>query len=135
MAPNKTNNVAVFNNLDVRKYHVAIDGVRYPRDGVKNDNAFNDYLDQYRDLKIFYKKYVREELLNPLLGYIDMKNKYPIQVIDLSYQIDPIIPKKSKLFVVCRGATNNGRMFMILFRQRKIKMVYDGDKITEFKIK
>ena len=31
--PNKTNNVAVFVNLNVRKYHVDIDGIHYPRDG------------------------------------------------------------------------------------------------------
>ena len=32
--PNKTENIAVFQNLNVRKDHVDIDGVRYPRDGV-----------------------------------------------------------------------------------------------------
>ena len=32
--PNKAYNVAIFDHLDVRKYHVEIDGVRYPGDGV-----------------------------------------------------------------------------------------------------
>ena len=31
--PNKANNVAISDHLDVRKYHVDIDAVRYPRDG------------------------------------------------------------------------------------------------------
>ena len=64
--PNKANNVAVFDNLNVRKYHVDIDSVRYPRDGVSIDYASNDYVDQYRDLKLFCKEYVGEELPNPL---------------------------------------------------------------------
>ena len=35
--PNQVNNVAVFDNLTVRKYHVGIDDVRHPKDGVKID--------------------------------------------------------------------------------------------------
>ena len=49
---NKAKNVAVFDNLNVRKYHVDIDGVRYPRDGVSIEYALNDYLDEYRDIKL-----------------------------------------------------------------------------------
>ena len=37
--PNKSNNIAIFDNIDVRKYHVDIDGVCYPRDGVSIDYA------------------------------------------------------------------------------------------------
>ena len=43
--PNKANNVASFDHLDVRKYLVDIDGVRYPRDGVNVDYGLNDYVD------------------------------------------------------------------------------------------
>ena len=28
----------------------------------------NEYLDQYRDLNLFYKEYVGEELLNPFIS-------------------------------------------------------------------
>ena len=35
----------------------------------------NDYIDQYRDLNLFYKEYVGEELLNPFISYPDMKDK------------------------------------------------------------
>ena len=41
-----------------------------------------EFLDQYRDLKIIYKKYVGEELMSFFISYPDMKNFYPIQVID-----------------------------------------------------
>ena len=44
----------------------------------------NDYLDQYRDNKLFHKEYVGEPLLNPFINYADVKNSYPIQVIDLT---------------------------------------------------
>ena len=54
--PNKANIVAVFENPDVRKKHVDIDGVQYPRDGVSLDYALNDCVDQYRDVKMFYKE-------------------------------------------------------------------------------
>ena len=53
--PNKVNNVTIFDNLDVRKYHVDINGIRYPRDAVGNDYSSNDCLHQYRDLNFFTK--------------------------------------------------------------------------------
>ena len=61
-------NIAVFTNLNVKSYQVDIDGVRYPRDGVSIDYASSDFLVQYRDLKIIYKEYVGEELLNPYIS-------------------------------------------------------------------
>ena len=79
--PNKTNNFAVFDNLNVRKDHV--DGVGYRRDGFSIDYGLNDYVDQYRDLKFFIKEVVGEEILNHFVNYTDTKNKYVIQVIDL----------------------------------------------------
>ena len=48
--PNKANNIAVFDILDVRKIFLDIDADRYARDGVNIDYASNDYLDQYSDL-------------------------------------------------------------------------------------
>ena len=52
------------------------------------DYASNDYVDQYGDLKLIYKKYVGEELLNLFKNYTDMEIKYPIPVIDLRFQRD-----------------------------------------------
>ena len=67
--PNKANNIASSHNLDVRNHHVDIDCVRYPRDDVNIDYGLNVYVDQYRDLKLFYKEYVGEELLNPFISF------------------------------------------------------------------
>ena len=63
--PNKHTNISVFDHLDVKKYFIEIDGVRYPKDGILTNYSQNDYLDQYKGVKIFYKEYVGEELLNP----------------------------------------------------------------------
>ena len=71
--PNKANNNAVFDNRDVWKYLVDIDGVHYPRDAVNIDYGLTDYVEQYRDLKLFYKEYVGEELLSPFTSYTDME--------------------------------------------------------------
>ena len=92
---NKANIIAIFENLNVRKFHVDIDGLRYPRDGVSIDFVSNDYHYQLGDLKLIHKKYVGEELLNPFISYTVMKNKNPIQVIDLRFQVDHINPKKN----------------------------------------
>ena len=115
----------------MRKYYVDIDGVGYPRDSVNVDYGLNDYVDQYRALKLFYKEYVGKELLNLFISYPDMKNKYPIQLIDLRFEVEHINPKKMGLFEDYRGVTNNARSIIILVRHREIKMISDGNKITE----
>ena len=66
--PNKTNSIAIFDNLNVRKYFIDFYGARYPRDCVSIDYASDDYLDQYTDPEFFYKEYVGEELLNPFIN-------------------------------------------------------------------
>ena len=56
--PNQFNN-AVFDNVDVKKKDfVEIDGVRYPKDPA--NFSHNKYLDQYRDLNLFYEEYKGE---------------------------------------------------------------------------
>ena len=81
-------NIAVFDHVDVKRYFVEIDGVRYPKSPVEANFSDNKYLDQYRYLKLFYKEYIGESLLHPFISYLDMKTFYPIQVIDLRFQID-----------------------------------------------
>ena len=129
--PNKTNNFAIFEHLDVKKYHVDIECVRYPKDGVSIDYGLNDCVDQCRDLKLFYHEYLGEQLLQPFISYNDMKTKYPFQVIDLRFQVDHINPKKIQLFEEYRGAANNARLLTILIRHRDIEKISDGNEITE----
>ena len=54
-APNKKNNIAIFDYVEVRKCFCEIDGYRYPKDAVLTNFPEIDYLDQQRDLKLFYK--------------------------------------------------------------------------------
>ena len=93
---NQFNN-AIFHHVDVKRYFVEIDGVRYPKDPVETNFSDNKYLDQYRDLKLFYKEYNGETLLHPFISYLALKTFYPIQVIDLRFQIDFVTPKKNRL--------------------------------------
>ena len=132
--PNKRNNISIFDNINVRKYFVEIDGERYPRDSVLINYPENDYIDQHRDLKLFYKEYIGEELLNPFVSYPDMKDKYPIQVIDLRFQADHITPKKIQLFEEYRADPANARLFVILMRRREIEFISDDNKLIEVEV-
>ena len=82
VTPDKKFNTAIFDNMDIRKYYVEIDSQRYPRDSVHINYEDNDYIQQYKDLKLFWKEYIGEPILNPLISYLDMKTKYPIEIID-----------------------------------------------------
>ena len=132
--PNKASNPAIFDHNNVTKYFVEIDGIRYPKDGVLNNFGENSYLDQYRDIKLFYKEYVGEELLQPYMSYPDMKYLYPIQITDLRFQVDHITPKKIQIFEEFSEDPANERLFLILIRHRQIEMISDGNKIIEVKI-
>ena len=48
---NKDKNMAILDNLDLRKYCVETDGQRYPRDSVFTNHEKNDFIEQYKNLK------------------------------------------------------------------------------------
>ena len=127
-------NIAIFDNMDIRKYYVEIDGQGYPRDGVLINYEENDYIQQYKDLKLFWKEYIGEPILNPFISYTDMKTKYPIEIIDLRHQSDHITPKKIQLFHEYGTDPDNGRLFLILIRRREIELISDGNKLIEVKV-
>ena len=131
---NKGVNPAILDSNHVTKYFVEIEGVRYPKDGVLINFEENSYLDQYRDLKLFYKEYVGEELLQPYISYPEMKYIYPIQITDLRHQVDHLTPKKIQLFDEFSEDPNVERLFIILVRHRQIEMISDGNKIIDVKV-
>ena len=55
----------------------------------------NDYIEQYKDLKLFFKECIGEQLMSPFISYPDMKTKYPVEIIDLGHQPDLITLKKN----------------------------------------
>ena len=129
-----TKNVAIFDNLDLRKYFIEIDGQRYPRDHSLMNYEQNDYIEQYKDLKLFFKEYIGEQLLSPFISYPDMKTKDPIEIIDIGHQSDHITLKKIQLFLEYGADTENARFFLILIRRREIEIISDGNKLIEIKI-
>ena len=60
-----------------------------------------------------------------------MKNKYPIQTIDLRFQVDHTNPQKNQPIEEYRGATNNASLFIILLRHKEIKIISDGKKLLK----
>ena len=67
-----------------------------------------------------------------------MKNKSPIQVIDLRFQADYITPKKIQLFEEHRkepaNNPNNARLFVISIRRREKELISDRIKLIEVKV-
>ena len=59
---------------------------------------------QYRDVKLLYKEYVGDEIVDPFISYPHINTKYPIQIIDLRFQVDHITPKK---FVYLKNKETN----------------------------
>ena len=66
--------------------------------------------------------------------YADTKSFYPIQLIDLRFQVDRITPQKKQIFEEFSEDPDNERFFVILIRYRQIQMISDGNKITEVKV-
>ena len=94
----------------------------------------NNYLDQYRDIKLFYREYVGDQLLSPNISYDKMKNYYPIQIIDLRFQVDHISPKKFRHFEECDDNPTNTNLYIFLIKHREIKMISDGTKIISVEV-
>ena len=129
-----TKYVAIFDNLDLRKYYIEIDGQRYPRDSSLMNYEQNDYIEQYKVLKLFFKEYIGEQLMSPFISYPDMKTKYPIEIIDLRHQADHITPQKIQLFLEYGADPENARFFLILIRRREIEPISDGNKLIEVNV-
>ena len=94
----------------------------------------NNYLEQYKDLKLLYKEYVGEQQLSPIITYNKMKDYYPIQRIDLRFQVDHISPKKIILFEEYDDNPTNTILYVILFKHREKKMISDGNKTISVEI-
>ena len=132
-APISTKNVALFDNLDLRKYYIEIDGQRYPIDSSLMNFEQSDYFQQCSDLKLFFKEYIGEELMSPFISYPGMKTKYPIEIIDLRHQPDHITPKNIQLFLEYGADPENARFLLILIRRREMELISDGNNLIEVK--
>ena len=57
LSNNRFNN-AIFDLVEVRNYNSELDGTRFPKNPVMVNYEENNYLEQNKDLKLFYKEYV-----------------------------------------------------------------------------
>ena len=133
-APDKKITTAFFDNFNLRKYHVEIDSIQYPRGSLPIKYEQNDYIGQFKNLKLFLKEYNGEPFLNPPISYPDMKTKYPIEITDLRHQPVHITPKIIQLYQEYGTDLDNARLFLILIRRIEIKLISDGNKLFEVKI-
>ena len=131
---NKNNNIAIFDHLNLQKYYVEVDGRRNPRDGVLVKYEQNDYNEQFKDLKLFFKEYIGEELMTPFISYPDLKPKYPIEVLDLRHQHDHITPKTIQILHEYGDDPENARFLLIIIRRREIELISDGNELIEVKV-
>ena len=59
-----------------------------------------------------------------------MKTFYPIQMIDIRFQMNYFTPKKIRLFEEYENAPANTNLYVTLIKHREINMISDGNKIT-----
>ena len=64
-----TINFAFFDDLSVKTYFPEIDGFTYPKGLIMTNYPEKDYLNQYWDLKLFYKEYIGSQILSPIIIY------------------------------------------------------------------
>ena len=131
---NKNINVNIFDNLNLQKYYVEIDSIRYPRDSVLVNYGQNDYIEKYKELKLFFIEYIGEPILSPFISYPDLKTKYPIEIKDLRHQTEHITPKKIQLFHENSADPENAKFYSILIRRREIEHIRDGNKFIKVKV-
>ena len=83
----------------------------------------SDYIEQYKDLKLFFRENVGEELMTPFISYPVIKTKYSTEIIDLRHQPDHITPKRIQLFHEYGVDSENARLFLIIIRRREIELI------------
>ena len=133
-SPNKNINIAIFDNLVIRKTFVEIDGQRYPRDSLLVNYEKNEHKEQKKDFETFFKDYIGEPKLNTFLSNPDMKTKSPLRIIVSRHKIDHILPKKIQILLEYSRDPDKARLFLVFIRQREIEIVSDGKKLIELKV-
>ena len=119
-------NPAIFNNMKVQETSVNIDTTRYPDVPYSTEMALNKYTEHYKNIELFYKEYIGEQILSPYIAYDEWKTLYPIFITDLRFQNEYISPKKIQLNIKYRADTANARLYTLLIRNRIIEIQSDG---------
>ena len=131
----KNINIAVFDNPNLQKYYVEILSIRCPRDSVNVNYEQSKYIESLKDLKLFFKEYIGEDMMTPFISHTDMKTKYPIQIVDFGHQSDHITPKEIQLFQEHSADPQKAKFYLIVIRRREIELISDGNTLIEVKVK
>ena len=121
------------NILNEEDIDVVIEEIVDIKDFEKSDTEIETN-ESIKDLNLFYKNYVGEELMQPYITFPDTKYFYPIQITDLRHQADHLTPKKIQIFEDFSEDPANERLFLILIRHRQVEMISDGIKFIEVEI-
>ena len=94
-----------FDKVKVEQYVVKIDGIRQPKDPIMTNYP-------------------------PILAYDKMNIYYPLQVIDLKFQMDYVTPKKINFFEENDEDPIDTSLYAIVKKCRENLIVFDGKKIS-----
>ena len=116
--------------MGVKKYFDEIDRIRYPKNRILKSYTENIHLSQHRDLKIFYKEYIGEQILSPIITYDKKQIYYPTQLFDLLFQLNYVTRKKIRLFGEYEIDPTHTYLFDLSVKHREIEKVTDGKEIS-----
>ena len=68
------------------------------------------------------------------MSYSDMKNFYPIQIIDLIFQVHRKNHKNIHLFEETSVDLGDARLFFRIFSSSELQKVSDGIEISEYEV-
>ena len=85
-------------------------------------------------MNLFFKEYIGEPILTPLISYPDIRTKYSIGITDLRHPRDYVTPKRIQLFQEYGSDTDNARLFLNIIRRRQIELTSVGNKLIEVKV-
>ena len=83
---------------------------------------------------MFYKDFIGEPMLNPIITYDKTKDSYPFEIFDLRFQVDHISSKEIGLFEEHDDDPANTIFYTILLKHREIKMIADRNKIISIEV-
>ena len=85
-------------------------------------------------MKLFFREYTKEPILNPPISNPDKKTKNPIGTTDLRHQAYHITFKRIQLIQQHGTDPDNARLFLILINRREVELISDGSKLIEVKV-
>ena len=117
--------------MDVEETSVNIDTTRYPDVPYVTEMDANKYTEHYKNIELYYKEFIGEQVLSPYISYDEWKTLYPIFVNDLRFQNDYISAKKIQLNIKYRADTGNAVLFTVLLRNRVVDVQSNGRSMID----